>query len=309
MIAKTFEWGVFYKIDVDSFSHDYKSIEKTKSKRKGGTISGISRRLDYLKQLNITSVVLSDFPSCSHIDLITSQLHNLNISLFLSINKNTLITHSLLQTPIDGFFIKHPLQAKSFVQKLKQSFQQEKKPLLIADENLHSSKEHFQENVFLKTLKYIHDHGFSYLTQEVTQLYLSFFYDGIVDYSGNLICRDYAKEKGIYKFLPEFLVGLHYNFHTLLYPSNTVLITPVFRDEKAKDATTLIARYSSPIMIEMGIELHQTKEKEPLRWSWAENKEKSKEAFYYNMKLFQTRKDTKVGVPTIFTQKEEFIID
>ncbi|ELP92100.1 hypothetical protein EIN_379970 [Entamoeba invadens IP1] len=311
MIAKQFEWGVFYEIFVDGFSHDYKDLEHVQSKKQGGTISGITRRLDYLKQLNVTSVLFTTPPtlSLSSLKSVTSQMHSNNISLFMRLTEQLEAKSEVFNSEVDGLFITHPLNNSALCQSVFSQLNKfKKRPILIADENLGEALK-YNSNV-LKTVKWFHDYIAGYFTQECLQMYLSTKYDGVVDYAGQRIAHKYSKERGVFRFLPEFLSAFFYNAHVYLYPQKTVLVTPTFRSKFSKDEMSLTARFPNPMLIQMGVELNQTdKHKNTLYWSAIDYNQSAKERFYYSMKLFQTRKDTAAGISTIFTIKNDFLID
>lgn len=325
------DWNTYYLINVNKFSHEYKNIEKIEKynkQKRYGTNEGIKKRMNYLKQLNLTNIILKNYQLYSNLIELKKEMNVQNMLLFLYVNSQYKMNDvtTLLNMNMNGYILKHPFDSRftqqmnlfNSLMKHKKSLSinkstneenKEDQPIIIADEHLKTLQKEYITQKPIIALKYLYDKGFKYLSQELVQLYLSMKYDGVVDHVGERITRRFVHKKGIYKYIPEFLVNFHYHFHQLIYPSKKIIITPSKRTEKSKDITTFMAKYNNPLMIHMGCEMGQTQPQSMMRWSWAENKEKAKESIYFHMKLFQTRKDTKMGIPTIFTYNSDFMID
>ncbi|KAL7711715.1 Uncharacterized protein QTN25_010628 [Entamoeba marina] len=310
ILSHNYHWCVLYDININKFSHDYKDIEDSKQKNHGGTLTGIIRRLDYLKQLNVSAIHLFDpIPYKHSIAEICKHFHSSQMSVFANFPTTHIPTLQEIQRyGLDGIFIKD-IFSTSLTDFSKSIEKINKSCLICADDNFSKKSNDSSNSFFFNCLRSMYNFGLKYVAQETAQLSLSWYVDGVVDYAGAYIAKKIAQQKGIFMWLPEYFSSLLYGLHTNLYPSKTVLITPIKRGIWSKDALTLVSRYSNPVMIQMGVELGQTNKEEPLKWSLADSEIKSKEMFYYCMKLFETRKDTSLGIPTIFTMKQEFLID
>ena len=193
MISKSQDWNIFYLIDVNRFSHEYKNIEKPNGiydkHKRYGTNEGIKKRLNYLKQLNLTNIVLKNYQLYSNLLELKNEMNTNNLSLYLYITNKLKINDisTLLNMNMNGYIVKHPFDSRFtskithfnslLSEKKKNKSESKENPIVIADEHLKTLKREHITSKPIIALKYLYDKGFKYLSQELVQLYFILKYN------------------------------------------------------------------------------------------------------------------------------------